>query len=527
MSKSVKHLVLTLTVIAGLLLTSIPSLSVSPPKPGTSCSKSGLTKKYLGKKYTCIKSGKKLIWSNGVGLIATPSPSNSKSAVTTSTPEKSEPKKVEDELARDTRITSEEELSNLAQCKTEDQTKKDGTLNGPWSNSNGFPRPEGGVYGKSAVNVLVYPLEFSNSFPINEEFLNRLKDSESLSKRIYATNSYDKVKLKFHYLPRELWWNSEKPLHEWNYTNRLRDSEKLAALAKIFEKADERINFDLYDTVMMISTAGGWEGEAIFGASIKAPNGTVRNLVPALGVTSSFLRDQFWSYFVAHELGHSLYALEDLYLQYTSQYVPSSLIEGDSDRSPKGINDDLMVSNVENFIGWNRFLNGWLTDSEVRCVVRQKETVHYLSDLQLNRGPRLLLLSLGEGVTVTVEVRVEGIPKLITRLVDTRISHAYIPIRLGPVLTLDSSGNSTGNLAGWKFEVLKTNSEGMLFKVNRVLDFPIITSQTSSSTASKPKSPEDLDGQSCSKENEIVRNSEGEFWCLKLSAGLRWSKNNK
>lgn len=39
-------------------------------------------------------------------------------------------------------------------------------------------------------------------------------------------------------------------------------------------------------------------------------------------------------------------------------------------------------------------------------------------------------------------------------------------------------------------------------------------------------STDNLNNQPCIKENEIVRNSEGEFWCLKQSDGLRWSKNN-
>ncbi len=49
-----------------LVFTAIPSNSANPPKSGAQCAKVGLTKTYQGKKYTCIKSGKKLIWSKGV-----------------------------------------------------------------------------------------------------------------------------------------------------------------------------------------------------------------------------------------------------------------------------------------------------------------------------------------------------------------------------------------------------------------------------------------------------------------------------
>ena len=43
----------------------------------------------------------------------------------------------------------------------------------------------------------------------------------------------------------------------------------------------------------------------------------------------------------------------------------------------------------------------------------------------------------------------------------------------------------------------------------------------------QPVSANELSNQICTKENEIVRNTAGEFWCLKTSDGqLRWSKNN-
>jgi M6 family metalloprotease-like protein len=57
-------------------------LSVAAVTPGTKCSKAGATSTYNGKKYTCVKSGKKLLWNKGVALpkpkpvaTSTPSPS--------------------------------------------------------------------------------------------------------------------------------------------------------------------------------------------------------------------------------------------------------------------------------------------------------------------------------------------------------------------------------------------------------------------------------------------------------------------
>ena len=48
-------------------------LSVAAVTPGAKCSKAGATSTYNGKKYTCVKSGKKLVWNKGVA-VAKPAP---------------------------------------------------------------------------------------------------------------------------------------------------------------------------------------------------------------------------------------------------------------------------------------------------------------------------------------------------------------------------------------------------------------------------------------------------------------------
>jgi hypothetical protein len=54
-------------LLAVLLLTALPiSSSSAAVKVGAKCSKVGKTSTIAGKKYTCIKSGKKLIWNKGV-----------------------------------------------------------------------------------------------------------------------------------------------------------------------------------------------------------------------------------------------------------------------------------------------------------------------------------------------------------------------------------------------------------------------------------------------------------------------------
>jgi hypothetical protein len=68
-----------------LSLTLIVSVAQAAVKAGTVCAKLGATSTVSGKKYTCIKSGKKLVWDKGVA-VAAPKPTSSPSASATPTP---------------------------------------------------------------------------------------------------------------------------------------------------------------------------------------------------------------------------------------------------------------------------------------------------------------------------------------------------------------------------------------------------------------------------------------------------------
>ena len=76
LSPLVRHRVPTVFFLV-LLLSLANPVQAATPKAGAKCSKAGATATNAGKKYTCIKSGKKLIWNKGVAVKAAPKPSAS------------------------------------------------------------------------------------------------------------------------------------------------------------------------------------------------------------------------------------------------------------------------------------------------------------------------------------------------------------------------------------------------------------------------------------------------------------------
>jgi hypothetical protein len=66
-----------LVIAIALLLSLATPLQAATPKAGAKCTKAGSTATASGKKYTCVKSGTKLVWNKGVTIKAAPKPSPS------------------------------------------------------------------------------------------------------------------------------------------------------------------------------------------------------------------------------------------------------------------------------------------------------------------------------------------------------------------------------------------------------------------------------------------------------------------
>jgi len=88
-------------IVAVAITTALFSSSFTPlasaatnPKAGATCTKVGKTAIYKGKKFTCVKSGKKLIWNKGVVVLVvkpSPTPTPIKTPITTPSPTPSIP----------------------------------------------------------------------------------------------------------------------------------------------------------------------------------------------------------------------------------------------------------------------------------------------------------------------------------------------------------------------------------------------------------------------------------------------------
>jgi len=431
-----KRSLLSLVVLFALIA---PPHATAAIKAGGVCKKVGQTSTVSGKKHTCIKSGSKLIWSKGVRVAkakpsATPTPSKASTLYTSSA------------------ITALDQLTALDICKTKDVTTRS-------SGNNGFPRPAGTLIGASSPKILFIPLSFPDVPAFTDADLLRIQGVFKEVEDFYQKTSYGLVKIEYEVLERSKWLTMDKRAESYGLTNPQPQQNNTEALKEILSKVDPSVNFDLYDGVT-IETArypGRGVGQAFLGQLFPTKNGIAKGVsLETAQAAGSFQT-------LAHELGHTLFGLEDLYV-FLNPQRPS--VPGGP--NPAG-SWDMMSNSTKAFFGWSKFLNGWLDGVQVRCVSNQIKTIHYVENLDaIGDRPKLLLINLQEGVTISVEVRqpykLAELGALIYK-VDSRINHGDGPITAESSLLYQ---NNSKVFDGWRISALKSDGEGMLIEVEKV-----------------------------------------------------------
>ena len=515
-SKSKKSV---LVVILTLCISVFPPNSYSAQKitAGASCKGSNKKVDYKNKTYTCIKKGSKLVWSKGVAIksaipATAPSPTPAASAPATEA-------KV-DSLSLDPRISKDSLLSPASICKTIDKTPSYGGPGVLPAHHNGFPRPKEVIYPSGKAKVLVIPFSYT-SYPFLTKLpaiTNRITtDLEAIKKvnkaveELVKSLSAGKFEIEISILPESEWLTLDPEL-SFDSTPM---TDNFGPIKKMIQKNDGKIDFEEYDSYVFVSSLGAPVpaiAQATYKTEVKTSKGQANKLV---------LMTQGWfnSSLYFHELGHSMFGLEDLYLfsegdlrctncsqDLKPEWLPSELV-------PIGGLDLMADSFFEVLSNWNRLLMGWLSDTEIRCLTDQSQSTHYLSDFTKKGQPQLLLINLEPGVSLAAESRIWGeTQRLLLYVIDTNLDHGQGPLR--SLKTLLKAGESK-ELFDWKFSVLETSKDGLILEVRKGSGKAYVTPVIKQNNRG-PKQPDSTIGLTG---GEFTRSSA-------TSAEIRWNPTN-
>lgn len=354
-------------------------------------------------------------------------------------------------LPKDPRITKSTSFLDSQQCLTIDKTSGDGFSK---IASSGFPRPESTIYGKENGKVLVLPVNFTDYKFLDSDrsiyqnnFINVVK--------FYKKISFGRFTVNFEWAPMDSWASLPQEASYYGITNNKPQQDNKQVAIDAIATANESLNLASYDAVLVVTNAfresGG--GQAFMGYNFESKSGVVRNSMLMFGRGVSG-----WSN-VAHELGHALFGLEDLYL---FKVFPGQ----DVKQNPKSFTAwDLMAGSTPDFSGWNKLLMGFIKDSEIKCIGDQKRKIFYLSSTNLVDGNKLGVINLEPGVSICFEAKkdYDNSIGLLVYEVNTNFDHGNGPFWGEEELV--KKGKRI-NFEGVNFKVLATSKSGLLVQVN-------------------------------------------------------------
>ena len=431
-------------IAAALALALLSTPATSATLAGTKCAPAGKQRVVNGATFVCKRVAGRLVWKRIPRKAAAPVPSPR--ASTPAAP----PRVIS---ADDPRISSTGVLAGPGRCRTTDRTPYGG-------GTSGFPRPAYALTGVGQYRILVLPFATADFQPGAREVA-ALEQAAKESAAFFQRVSFGQLTLTFEFLPERLWPRLPGKADDYSLISKKPQQNNTDMVTRIFADASAEIDFDAYHAVVLESAywpqSGG--GQGFPGVRFPAPTGT------ATGVNLHFGNAVHRSSVITHELGHSLFALEDLYIflnpQRPSVPVPTPLYAWDI-MSGDGAAD-------RDFSAWNKYLIGWLPDDRVRCLQSPTVTTgHYLASSQsATTSPQMLAINLEPGVTLVVEARkqyaADARVRALVYLVDTRISHGDGPIRSEQEL-LAVGGTVVRD--GYRIAVIDADANALLVEVS-------------------------------------------------------------
>lgn len=431
-----------LIIIICLVINShVPTSSAAISISGKSCAKLGKVKIVDEKLYSCKYVGKRLVWSKGISKSFGDEPKRITSKYWIS-------QTCEIGNQDCPAITPETQLANIESCKIADATtyrEADSTND---ISSNGFPRPKKTYKNGSFPIVLIVPVSYSDlPFDINLE--NQLDLEYEKASTFYETNSYGASRIHFETLPRKSWITIPMSWKEWSKQN----NDDLITITKATLEKAFLLDFSKYDSIFLGTSKSSslyWGGgtHEVYENSF----GELKNVYFTVGGKTLGLE---------HNLGHTLFQLEDLYIHPWNT-------EAISNRGGSVIRYDIM-SGGSDYLAWNRWLNGWLKDSEINCVSSGAgETVVKLNHINSKVGKRLVVIGESRYTGIFAEYRnalnKEGKGVLLYRL-DTNIPHGSGPIH-GLVDLL--STNESKEYFGFRFKVAGADKDSVYLSISKI-----------------------------------------------------------
>lgn len=460
-------------ILTSLLLVISLNSNAASPLPGGACSKAGIKLSTATKKFTCVKSGKKLVWDKGVGIaLPTPMPKSTPSPTAQAvapTPVATAPS-IPTASPSPTPTTSATSVSNSSACKLPIADGRGDVAIGGW------PRNPDRMRSTGVVTVQVIMVDFPDApatMTPQEAFAKISPAADTFAELSYGRMDYKLV-------PTYKWYRmptlstTYAPLNKSFNTHRAYIQEALTL-------ADPDVDFSKSDAFIILANPDakgvGTSGPAftpMIGNGFILDGKYIGN-----GATSAYDLNSWKSIWLNHEVTHTM-GLVDLYA-FTKgngndywdwhRYVGQFSYMGFSS----------FESNAPSLTAYERWYLDWLDDSQIICSSETKFS-QLITPLQSKGGVKAVMIPLSVTKLIAIEVRRpigidKGIKKSGTLIytVDSSIQSGMGPVQIYPSnLTSDplylqaprAVGESV-EVSGYTITVTSSDSNGDTVSIER------------------------------------------------------------
>jgi M6 family metalloprotease-like protein len=375
--------------LIALAISLIPAVAISAQKvtAGSKCKVFKQKVNYLDKTYTCIKSGKYLVWNKGAAVVK-PTPLQTPISAPTS--------KSQSTSTKDISYTPPSVLSdNIELCKIKEVSKSRGMTGA------GFPEWNSMTPRSGTVKWALIPIDFPD-LPGETNFRQRVDGQMKLLSEWYASVSGGKFKVEWELLDKWVTLPSATSEYAIPLSVNLNDAANGAKLFKdAMNAADPIFDFTNIQTVNFIlpkgqtfltETSQGFPWDSAV-KEFKSKEGSISSY----SIAGKFF-DQpgrtYWSYW-AHEFGHAV-GLPHIGSSRVAHPFQGEDIMGGQDGPARELS------------GWLRFIAGWLSEQQVYCqeVSNLKSTDLTLVPLSSTQpGLKVAIVALSKSRALVMESR--------------------------------------------------------------------------------------------------------------------------
>ena len=431
-----KKLIAFFSILSLLLSTPLIPANAAA-KAGAKCAKAGNTEVVKGKSYTCVKSGKKLVWKISSQKIDTSKPF---------TP-----------LAN---LSDAALFSNLDKCKIIDGDPQTTNM------TAGFPIPDGRIDLIKGAKMQIIGVDFPDKIGGTKSPKELNQNLTSSVEKFWTAQSTNPVKFEWNWSAD--WVRMPNSINSYSlggsfFQGKFNPDAYFNFAKEIISKTDSNIDFTGVNFLFIVFPSGIKNEE--IGTFLVHTQGTystregnIFNLIMAGGDYNS-------ANTYIHEFGHAL-GLTDI----------RDTLDVGNQKSDGMYYDIMNNSTYPELLVWHRYLLGFLENSQIHCISSTDTSTHWLVPVaSASKQVKGIIIPLSSTEAVIVESRraigfdtaLSSRSDLVGAVVytlDSRIPYRRTPVKVAQVLKI----NDSVNVSGYKITVVESGEFGDVVKVEKV-----------------------------------------------------------